>query len=181
MSAQRDLFGATAVSRVTRSASISDCGLYRYRLDRSWSSGSRVCWVMLNPSTADGATDDATLRKCIAFSKRWGHGGLVVVNLYAYRAREPKALRGPRVEPVGGPVADGQIRSALAESTAVVCGWGASTPPDAGVRIAEVLRMIEAAGREPMALGVTQSGAPKHPLYLPGNLDPRPLAEFSGS
>lgn len=30
-----------------RSAVISECGLYRYRLERRWAPGFTVCWVML--------------------------------------------------------------------------------------------------------------------------------------
>src|SRR5882724_1884503 len=53
------------------SAVISNCGLYRYRLDRMLRDdhGPTVAFVMVNPSTADATQDDATIRKCIGFAK----------------------------------------------------------------------------------------------------------------
>lgn len=156
------------------SAVISACGGYRYRLDRCWdASGSRVCWVMLNPSTADASDDDPTLRRCIGFSRAWGHGSLTVVNLYAWRATNPRELVHAGHAAVG-PEADQYIREALHGASAVVFGWGGSTPPDAGMRIAEVVRMACDAGLQPVALGVTNSGAPRHPLYLRAGLTPAP-------
>ena len=44
---------------------------------------------MLNPSTADGETDDATIRVCRGRALRMGYGGIIVVNLFAYRATSP--------------------------------------------------------------------------------------------
>lgn len=75
-------------------AVISECGLYRYKLERIWDSkGKRLNFIMLNPSTADHTKDDPTIRKCIGFAKRLGFGSIVVTNLYAYRATKPKDLK----------------------------------------------------------------------------------------
>jgi hypothetical protein len=35
------------------SATISECGRYRYDLIRRWREGDLMLWIMLNPSTAD--------------------------------------------------------------------------------------------------------------------------------
>jgi len=81
------------MSEMVRSAVISKCGRYRYLLTRKW--GKRTdfaTFVMLNPSTADGFRDDATIRKCIGFAKRWGFDGIQVVNLFAWRSRDPLDL-----------------------------------------------------------------------------------------
>src|SRR5258707_10232275 len=51
-----------------------------------------VLFVMLNPSTADGQGDDPTIRKCVGFAQRWGYDRMKVVNLFAYRATDPRML-----------------------------------------------------------------------------------------
>jgi len=73
---------------------------YRYTLHRGWGPGSRCCWIMLNPSTATGTTDDPTLRRCIRSSTGWGFGQLVVVNLFALWATKPTALAN-HADPIG--------------------------------------------------------------------------------
>lgn len=78
---------------VARSAKISVCGRYRYFLERVLPSGDgAMCFVMLNPSTADGEADDATIRRCIYFAGREGCKNLWVVNLFAFRATDPREL-----------------------------------------------------------------------------------------
>ena len=72
------------------SAIFSDCGRYRYLLSRRWEDGDDCVFVGLNPSTADGSTNDATVRKCIHFARSWGFAGISLVNLYA---RDADTLR----------------------------------------------------------------------------------------
>lgn len=67
---------------------------HRYTLRRDWLGvGGIVNFIMLNPSTADEIFNDPTIRKCIGFAKRWGFSGLVVTNLFAFRATDPADLR----------------------------------------------------------------------------------------
>jgi len=73
-------------------ATISPCQRYRYELGRRWGDGAMLTWVMLNPSTADAGEDDPTIRRCAQFSQDYGFHGLVVRNLFAYRATNPKEL-----------------------------------------------------------------------------------------
>lgn len=70
-------------------ANISACDRYSYSLERVWDKGGykNLClFIMLNPSTADAHIDDPTIRRCIGFAKSWGYGGILVGNLYAFRA-----------------------------------------------------------------------------------------------
>ena len=151
-----------------RSAVISPCGQYRYRLDRRWGSGGNVAWVMLNPSTADGTAEDATSRRITAFSRSWGgYGSLTVVNLYAFRATKPADLW-RAADPVG-PEADRYLLEAVTAADLVVAAWGANAKPD---RIAQVLELV-GPGRL-NALAVTDAGQPRHPLYLKSDLTPQP-------
>ena len=78
----------------TKSAIISDCGKYRYELHREWDKDKgKVLFIMLNPSTANAIHDDLTTIRCINFAKKWGYGGLMIGNIYPFRAKRPKDLR----------------------------------------------------------------------------------------
>jgi hypothetical protein len=147
--------GATAV--------LSEDRAYRYELTRTWgTSGTHVTWIMLNPSTADALADDPTIRRCTAFTKAWGFDGLIVVNLFALRATDPKALHAA-ADPVG-PDADHFIHAAIHPWSEVVVAWGAH--PFAGQRAAEVMEIVTEKAGGASCLGVTKDGHPRHPLYL---------------
>lgn len=147
-------------------ARISDDGVYRYTLGRQWVGGDGTAvFVMLNPSTADAATDDPTIRRCIGFAKTLGCGGLHVVNLYAYRATRPADLW-LATDPVG-PENDKVLRAAFltayGEGSPVIAAWGVNAKPS---RARAVGLLATSAGVGLSALGVTKAGAPRHPLYL---------------
>jgi len=137
-----------------------DGPLYRFALWRTWGSGPRLLWVMLNPSTADHDRDDPTMRRVVQFSERWGHGACVVVNLFALRSPSPRDIRRAR-DPVGGMDQERAVRAALRWTTGVVAAWGACPYP----AIADDMRRrLVRAGRDLWCLGRSQSGAPLHPL-----------------
>jgi hypothetical protein len=149
-------------------AIFSEDRAYRYRLTRTWgSSGTHVTWIMLNPSTADAMTDDPTIRRCTAFTRAWGFDGLIVVNLFAYRATDPSGLAGG--DPVG-PDNDRFIREAIHAWSEVVAAWGATTIPGkprlVTDRAAQVTATLTAAGYQLGCLGTTKSGQPRHPLFV---------------
>jgi hypothetical protein len=75
-------------------AEFSPCRRYRYALyrDRGALLGPKVMFVGLNPSTADETVDDPTIRRCIRFARDWGYDGLIMANLYAWRAPKPRDL-----------------------------------------------------------------------------------------
>jgi hypothetical protein len=150
---------------VVTGAVISQCGTYRYRLWRQWADGPTCVFVMLNPSTADAEIDDPTIRRCIGFAKREGCGRLDVVNLYSLRATDPTEL-GRHPYPNGPDAARHNAETLVAANGPVICGWGAD--PAARSQSGYMLDLIAAAGKTPMCLGQTKTGAPKHPLYLKG-------------
>jgi hypothetical protein len=137
-------------------------GAYRYLLTRRWGDGAAALFVMLNPSTADDAHDDPTLRRCIGFARRWRLDGVEVVNLYALRATDPRDLFAARA-PVG-PDNDAAIAAAAARAALIVVAWGAhgERDPDRVARVVELLRAHRLA-----CLGVNRGGTPRHPLYVP--------------
>lgn len=149
-----------------RREAIFDCsGAYRYALTRVWEHGPEVTIVMLNPSSADAARDDPTIRRCIAFARAWGFGRLRVLNLFAYRTAVPADLRWAP-DPIG-PENDRYL-SESGRSGLLVVAWG-----NHGVlhgRAAAVGGLFRGA----FCLGVTAAGQPRHPLYLPAALRPVP-------
>lgn len=157
-------------------ARFSECGRYRYTLQRSWlPTDPHMCWIMLNPSTADADVDDPTVRRCVRFAERLGMGGLVVVNLFALRATDPKTLR--RVEDPVGPENDEAILEAAKAASRVVVAWGAH-----GGLLLRDRKVTETLKRHGIALecmGITRDGHPRHPLYLRGDTEPVPFAADS--
>ena len=139
-------------------------GEYRYTLSRVWDLTLPVItFVLLNPSTADAVRLDPTLRRCVGFAKREGCGGMVILNLYAFRTKEPKMMMAA-FDPVG-PDND---RMLAGVTGTVVVGWGMNANPDRVTRALALLPRVH-------ALGVTKDGHPRHPLYVPAEA---PLIEW---
>lgn len=159
-----------------RDAMISTCGTYRYSLVRRWDqSKPYLPFVMLNPSTADATTDDPTIRRCVSFAKREDAGGVVVVNLYALRATDPKRLRevDDPVGPLNGRVIYDAAMVAAEADMPVICAWGVNDITQAA---GGALAQAREAGARTMCLGKTTEGHPRHPLYVKGDqpLEPYP-------
>lgn len=166
------LFGYSRYEGLSRSAEISSDGLYRYWLRRSWRHGGDgrcVCFVMLNPSTADGDVDDPTLRRCMGYAQAWGFSVLTVRNLFALRATDPAALL-ESDDPVG-PRGDAELLVARTADV-VVAAWGAGVPFG---RDRQALEML--AGKRLFCLERTRHGHPRHPLYCRASLQPIPFGE----
>ncbi|GGN46338.1 DUF1643 domain-containing protein [Streptomyces fuscichromogenes] len=156
---------------VRRSAVLSACGRYRYLLVREWAAGKNAVFILLNPSTADATKDDNTSGRCISYARAWGCGSLLIVNLYAWRATNPRDLAAAD-DPVG-PDNDAYLRAAaaVAEHTngPLVAGWGTHALPG---RVDEALAVP---GMHRLnALALTQAGHPHHPLRLHAGLTPQP-------
>lgn len=144
---------------------------YRYLLWRRWSAGPAALFCMLNPSTATDVELDPTVRRCVGYVKRWGYPALEVVNLFALRSTDPRALK-PHPDPVG-PQNDLHILDAARRAKLVVCAWGN------GGRLRgrglAVWRMLDTAGIKTHCLRVSAEGHPWHPLYLPNASEPMPF------
>ena len=148
---------------ITSEADISDCGCYRWSLTRIWNEDQPplVC-IGLNPSTADAPKDDPTIRRCIGFSRRNGNGGIVMINLFAFRSTDSKVLR--ELEDPVGIKNDHTIRF-FSENNRTILAWGNETSFMRS-RVAAVIGML----RRPLfCLGKTKNGSPRHPLYVLGS------------
>ena len=94
----------------------------------------------------------------IGWTRRQGLSGLVIVNLFAYRATDPKVLR-----TLGDPVGvhnDRAIAKISQEAAMTFVAWGSDGRLHN--RSTQVRRRLDS----PVCLGVTSSGEPRHPLYV---------------
>lgn len=153
-----DLFG----HQIDQGAIFSPCRAYRYQLYRRWSSGPSLVFVMLNPSTADAETNDPTVERCQRRARRLGFSGVVIANLFAFRATDRTVLS--RVHDPIGPENDQAIRDAVSHHADVVCAWG--TEGRLMGRDRAVLELLRVANVRRLCLGTNADGTPIHPLYL---------------
>ena len=157
------------MKNIIKSAVFSPCRKYRYSLSRTWDINQKIIlFIGLNPSTADEAHDDPTIRRCLFYSSRWGFGGLIMVNLFAFRATLPKDLENSK-HPVGRD--NNQfIIHAHKEASMTIAAWG--NDGDLYNRDQEVLEIIS----NPMCLKVNKTGQPAHPLYQKKDIKPKPYS-----
>ena len=112
-----------------KSAIISDCKKYRYELHREWDeSKGKVLFIMLNPSTADTSNNDLTTTRCINFAKKWGYGGIMIGNIYPFRAKRPKDLKkwlneGDDFE-FWQMLNEEAVEEMVVDADLIVCAWG---------------------------------------------------------
>jgi hypothetical protein len=145
----------------------SDCGTYRYDLQREWEGGQgKLCFVMLNPSTATEVQNDPTVERCERRARAMGFGAFRVTNIFAYRATDPKDMR-RAADPIG-PENDTAILNAAAWADQIICAWGThGAYLDRGPQVQRLLQ-----GYRLYHLGLSQAGAPKHPLYIGYSVQP---------
>lgn len=145
-------------------------GNYRYHLWRKVLNSSgigSVLFIMLNPSTADDVSNDPTIRRCLSFAARWGFETLEVCNLFALRSSDPAILRSS-ADPIGSKN-DDFIDAAVSRSSRIIAAWGADK---FAIERAKIVSSRFAAESRFHCLGTTLSGAPKHPLYVRGDVQP---------
>lgn len=153
---------------VSQGATFSPDRRYRYTLWRIWDAAlPPVAFILLNPSAADETVLDPTLRRCLGFAQAWGAGGFWIGNVFAFRATDPSVMR-QEADPVG-PENDAALLEIAARCPTIVCGWGVHAVHRGRER--DVLELLARARLT--ALRLTKSGAPSHPLYLPGDLRPQ--------
>lgn len=157
---------------IVRSEAIySPCRGYRYTLERTWDENRpAVAFIGLNPSTATEDVDDPTVRRCIGFARSWGCGGLIMLNIFAYRSTDPKKLHRMDRRACVGRKNDKHLLRIAANGVPLVAAWG--THGALHGRHDEVLDLLH--NYQLKALRITKEGCPQHPLYLPANLKPEP-------
>ncbi|MDT4864043.1 hypothetical protein FQZ97_987880 [compost metagenome] len=152
------------------SAIISECGKYRYRLERDCGmplEGSKVfAYFGINPSTADANLDDATVRKWRGFTVRNGGHRFIVGNVFAFRSTDPRALA--RQDDPFGPEWLEHLNKIIADADVLVPCWGglSKMPRDLRGAPAQLLNTLIRSGKSVLHFGVTSCGQPMHPLML---------------
>lgn len=163
-------------------AAFSPDDVYRYALCRMWDDLRATLVVCaLNPSTATHEETDPTLSKLCHYARRDGFGSLLLVNVAAWRATDPRALLAVQrqgLDPVGEHNRD-VIRWAMDAPllAKAVAAWG--SPKWKAVRPWIAKARMNGSRRDWHCFGVTKDGHPRHPLYLRNDEPIRPwtLAE----
>lgn len=157
------------------SALLSTDRRYRYFLLRDWDySLPKVCFIGLNPSTADEREDDPTIRRCMNFARAWGRGGLLMLNLYAFRATIPALMW--KADKNGTDIVGGPYNFTMAllayygqyDCDIAIAAWGKGKQDSRG-------RGLAASWPDLKCLAINADGSPKHPLYIKADQQPIPL------
>lgn len=149
-----------------KGAEFSECRKYRYCLWRIWDETlPKVMFIGLNPSTANEETDDPTIRRVIAFAKKWGYGGVYMMNCFSYVSTDPRELSTVEDRYMN----DVRIAEKSKEVAEIIFAWGSFG--EAKGR-ASVLSVLYPNAR---ALVINKDGSPRHPLYVRTDTIPVPF------
>lgn len=144
-------------------ALLSPDAKYRYWLLRVWDDTLPVMAnIGANPSTADAMLDDPTIRKDMGFAERNGFGGLLKLNVGAYRATDPRKWHAA-ADPYGPDNTLDNFATWMAEfdAKAMVAAWGKCIGKFAhrGDAIRDRFPNL-------MCFGTLADGTPRHTLML---------------
>ncbi|MBX9604644.1 MAG: DUF1643 domain-containing protein [Gammaproteobacteria bacterium] len=148
--------------------------LHRYLWRFDWDDKPPLVVIGLNPSTADENVTDPTVTRCIRYAQSWGHGSLWMMNLFAFRATDPRVMKAA-ADPIG-PDNGRHLLECCAYAVRLYGGKVLGAWGNHGTfmnRSREVLQLLKQNASVPVyALRVTKANQPQHPLYLPANLAP---------
>jgi hypothetical protein len=138
-------------------------GRYRWSYTHRIGDGPTIVWIGLNPGTGDReGRYRPTLQRMVDRSVALGMGQFTLVNLFAWRATRPRDLMADVMGGVDivGPDCDKAIEQAVGTAQLVVVAWG--THGWLLARDRAVARLL----KDPLCLGTTSRGQPRHPLYV---------------
>ena len=144
-------------------ARLSADRMYRYWLLRVWEGRKPILGVICaNPSKADETTNDPTVRKVIGFAMRLGYGGVLIVNVAAFRATRPKDCY-DALEPIGAENTVEWLHAYFLEHRVerVIAAWG-----NVGAHFEEYCKAIKSRIPNLWCFGRNGNGSPRHPLML---------------
>lgn len=148
-------------------ARISPCKKFRYLLWRRWGRGKLLVFFMLNPSTADHLKNDQTIKKCMGFAKVFGYDGILVINLFGYRATNPADLakNGWQDGDDNHMYVEAAMDYARRYDAEVVCAWGAQVRKGLQHSLYDA-DWVKAQRVQAVALELLTDGIPGHPCML---------------
>ena len=140
---------------------------YRFVLWRIWNDElPKVMFIGLNPSTANEDKNDPTIRRIISLSRNLGFGGVYMLNLFTFVTPHPEELKKCE-NPLK--LADYYLSEYGNKSNLIVAAWG--TFPEVQDRSKHIMAMFP----NLHCLALNQNGSPRHPLYVPNNINLKKL------
>lgn len=157
-------------------ADFSKCDKYRYTLSRlfDYKGNGALHFCMLNPSTANGDYNDPTIARCEKRAIEGGYSALIVTNLFAFRATNPKDM----MKHYSNIDLDEEIAvyaeekeaiiAAMLKSHKTIFAWGnlGTFKQRDNIIISALMRDYEEELHKVYHLGLNKSEQPKHPLYI---------------
>lgn len=171
----------TTDDRQIRSAVYSDDERHRFSLHIVWVAQPvrLVQFIGLNPSTATELADDPTVLRCRNRAKALGFEGMVMTNLFSFRATNPVEMKAQPDEPMLAAANIDYLRATADQCELIVLCWGAMGAHFS--RAGAVLRALAAHRGMFRCLGVTASGHPKHPLYVRNDAELQQFRSYAGN
>lgn len=107
---------------IKSTATFSDNEKYRYQLSRIWDENKpKATVVMLNPSKADVLITDRTVMNVTNYLVENDYGSITIVNLFAYRATDPKFLN--QRDEVQESLNNDYLKESFFDSDTIIVAW----------------------------------------------------------
>lgn len=152
-----------------------DDAIFRFKLGRTWDVYTPpIMFCALNPSKATHLVSDSTVSRCCLDAKRWGFGGMFMMNVSPYRSTDPDAMKrfyqsrwscSEKEMEWSDRMNRDQILYVANACPTIVCAWGNhGLFRGMGTKVKELL-IKEGHRRKLHCYAVTKLDCPEHPLY----------------
>lgn len=132
----------------------------------------RLMVVGMNPSTATHQQFDPTVAKLWRLAMRMSFSDLLMTNVYAYRATDPKGLR--HVDDPAGVYNRTTLDTLGAQADMILMAHGEPKTKAFAAEAFWIRELFLQRGYPMFILQLTRNGWPAHPLYLKNSLQPVP-------
>jgi hypothetical protein len=101
----------------------------------------------------------------LVFANRWEYGGFYILNLFAYRSKDPKKLKSIPLDIAIGPDNNRWLKSYIITADLIICMWGNNAKMYFNQRSA-IMRILRKHPEKLKCFCMTKDGHPSHPLRL---------------